>query len=632
MTPDAQTPGAVATPTGPAAQRTGVWAPRAGTVELLLGGHGDGTFAGAERRTLERDPTRDGWWDAGDLPEGADYGFSLDGGPGRPDPRSRHQPYGVHGPSRVVDLTFAGDGFAWTDAPDGPHPWAGRDVRGEVLYELHVGTFTPEGTLDAAITRLPHLAALGVGLVELMPLAAFDGRWGWGYDGVDLYAVHDPYGGPGALARFVDAAHAAGLGVVLDVVYNHLGPSGNYLAEFGPYFTDGHHTPWGAAVNLDGDGSGEVRRWIVDNAVQWLRDYHVDALRLDAVHALVDDSPRHLLAELSDTVAELARRVGRPLSLIAESDENQPLTVRPTDQGGRGMTAQWADDVHHAVHAWLTGERQGYYVDFGSVEVLRKALTHVFVHDGTYSTYRGKVWGAPLPEGSDGHQFVVFDQDHDQVGNRATGDRPSARLSPGALAASAALIVPSAFTPMLFMGEEWGARTPWQYFTDHADPALGDAVRKGRRREFAGTVDAAGEDVEVPDPQDHATRDRSVLDWSEPQHPEHARLLDWYRTLVALRADPAVASGRFQRTEVTGVTGSADEGAVVVHRPGLAVAVARDDGERTLALPADEAGPWRLVAAWDAATTLAVADGAAQVTLPGAGAAVLVAGPAGGRP
>lgn len=526
--------------------RPRVWAPTARGVDLVMPTTDPSRRPTGRPRVMPLERAEDGWWVSGPLTlaHGTDYWFSVDGGAPRPDPRSPWQPAGVHGPSRTFDTGR----FAWTD--DG---WRGRDVRGCVVYELHVGTFTAEGTLDAAIAHLDHLVELGVDMVELMPVAAFPGVHGWGYDGVALYAVHEPYGGPEALQRFVDAAHARGLAVCLDVVYNHLGPSGNYLAEFGPYFTQRHHTPWGAAVNLDDRDAREVRAFVVDNALRWLREFHVDALRLDAVHALVDDSPRHLLAELSDAVAELAGRLGRPLSLVAESDLNDARTVTPTTDGGLGMTAQWADDVHHAVHALLTGERHGYYVDFGSPEVLAKALTSVFVHDGWWSTFREQHWGRPVPTDVDGHRFVVFASDHDQVGNRALGDRPSARLDDGGLAMAAALVLCSPFTPMLFMGEEWGARTPWQFFTDHSEPELAEAIRKGRTEEFGGHgwADLYGGHVAVPDPQSPATVAASRLDWSEPTRPTHARLLAWYRGLVALRRRvPDLASGDRSATAV----------------------------------------------------------------------------------
>ncbi|MFI2751956.1 malto-oligosyltrehalose trehalohydrolase [Cellulomonas sp. P22] len=516
--------------------RPRVWAPAAHDVELDL------------PDTHRREPlhrTQHGWWEADlDLPEGTRYGYAVDGAPPHPDPRAEHLPDGVHAAAAAFDATT----FPWTD-----QDWPGRDVRGGVLYELHVGTFTPEGTLDAATTHLGELVALGVDVVELLPVAPFNGAHGWGYDGVSLYAVHEPYGGPRALQRFVDAAHRHGLAVCLDVVHNHLGPSGNYLAPFGPYLTPAHQTPWGSAVNLDQDGAHEVRRWVVDSALRWFRDFHVDALRLDAVHALVDGSARHLLGQLSDEVAALAGSLGRPLSLVAESDLNDPVAVLPTVDGGWGMTAQWADDVHHAVHALVTGERHGYYVDFGSPEVLRTAFTQVFVHAGSWSTFRGRPWGTPVPPGTDGHRFVVFASNHDQVGNRALGDRPAARLDDGALAAEAALVLLSPFTPMLFMGEEWGARTPWLFFTDHPEPDLAEAVRSGRRGEFGdhGWVELYGGDVVAPDPQDPATFAASVLDRAERDENRSARLLDWYRDLVALRrAIPDLASGDLGATDV----------------------------------------------------------------------------------
>jgi maltooligosyltrehalose trehalohydrolase len=498
-----------------------VWAPRASAVDLVLPRPDP-----ADDRRLPMTPGADGVWalDVEDAGHGTDYAFSLDGGAPLPDPRSGRQPNGVHGPSRVFDTAR----YRWQDAG-----WRGRSALGALVYELHIGTFTPQGTLDAAAERLDHLVDLGVEVVELMPVAAFDGRWGWGYDGVDLYAVHEPYGGPEALQRFVDAAHGKDLAVCLDVVYNHLGPSGNYLASFGPYFTGKHSTPWGDAVNLDDEGSEHVRRWIVDNALRWFGDFHVDALRLDAVHALVDDSPRHLLAQLADETAALAEELGRPLSLVAESDLNDPRMVEPTSEGGLGMTGQWDDDLHHALHSWLTGETQGYYVDFGSVDVVVRTLTRVFRHAGDLSTFRGSVWGRPVdPARHRGHRFLGYLQDHDQVGNRATGDRISAAISPGRQAAGAALYLTSAFTPMIFMGEEWAASTPWQFFTDFPDPELGAAVRDGRRAEFA----EHGWDAEdVPDPQDPATREVSVLDWAEPGKDPHAPMLAWYRALVALR-------------------------------------------------------------------------------------------------
>ncbi|GAA4286067.1 malto-oligosyltrehalose trehalohydrolase [Georgenia daeguensis] len=582
-----------------------VWAQAASAVDLILPGSGEPSRL---PMTLEEG----GWWGApSTVPPGTDYAFSLDGGPAMPDPRSPWQPHGVHGPSR----TFDAGAHDWSDGG-----WAGRSVLGAVVYELHVGTFTPEGTLDAAAGRLDHLAALGVDMVELMPVAAFPGVHGWGYDGVALYAVHDPYGGPAALQRFVDAAHARGIAVCLDVVYNHLGPSGNYLGAYGPYFTERHQTPWGSAVNLDGDDAAEVRAYIVGNALRWLRDFHVDALRLDAVHALVDDSPRHLLAELADAVAELEAEVVRPLSLVAESDLNDARMVTPTAQGGLGMTAQWDDDLHHALHALLTGERQGYYADFGAAATLAKALTEVFVHAGEYSTFRGKVWGAPVPPETDGRRFVVFSQDHDQVGNRALGDRPSRTLSPGQLAASAAVVLLGPGTPMLFMGEEWGATTPFQYFTDHEEPELARAVQEGRAREFGthGWAELYGHDIEVPDPQATATVEASRLDWDEPARPGHDRLLEFYRELVRLRhEEPDIASGDRTRTAVRVAD---DESWLVLARGGIDVVVNLADGATTVPLSTADAGSPQVLLSWGEA---GLTHDGTSLTLQGPGVAVV---------
>lgn len=575
---------------------THVWAPSARSVRLVLP---------SQDRTVNMHEDGDGWWAGPDLAAGTDYAFSLDGGPSRPDPRSAWQPDGVHGPSRAFDPAE----FAW---PDG---WAGQDVRGAVTYEMHVGTFTTDGTFDAAIQRLDHLADLGVQMIEVMPVAAFPGRAGWGYDGVGLYAVHHPYGGPAAFQRFVAAAQSRGMGVCLDVVYNHLGPDGNYLAEFGPYFTDRHTTPWGPGVNLDGPDSRAVREFITGNALRWFTDFRIDALRLDAVHALADDSERHILAELSDATADLAGRLGRPLSLVAESDLNDPRMVLPTDQDGLGMTAQWADDVHHALHALMTGERHGYYVDFGTLGVLEHALTEVFVHRSTYSTYRRRVWGAPVPEEVDGHAFVVCAQNHDQVGNRGLGDRPSRVLTDGQLAIEAAVILTSPFTPMLFMGEEWGARTPWQFFTDH-NPDLGELVREGRQREFGdhGWDVLYEDDVEVPDPQSPATVEASRLDWTEPSVPSHARLLAFYRSLIAVRRTSAeIAGGDRSRTRLD----TDDDGRwFVVHRGDVAVVV--NLSTDALEVPVADAATREVLLAWEGGPR-----GADAVTLAGHDVAIL---------
>ncbi|MFG3395691.1 malto-oligosyltrehalose trehalohydrolase [Streptomyces parvus] len=507
-----------------------VWAPDADSVVLE---------AADVRSPMERDAGREGWWTArAEASDGDRYGFRLDDGPLLPDPRSRRQPDGPDGPSAVVDQ----EAYAWR------HGWAGRRLNRAVLYELHVGTYTPEGTFDAAAARLGHLAELGVTHVSLMPLCPFPGVNGWGYESVSLWAVHEPYGGPEGLKRFVDTAHGLGLGVVLDVVHNHLGPSGNHLPAFGPYFTDTHHTPWGAAVNLDAPGSDEVRAFLLGSALAWLRDYRLDGLRLDAVHALADTRALTFLEELSAAVDALAVELGRPLGLIAESDLCDPRTTTPRPAGGLGLHAQWNDDFHHALHTALTGESQGYYADFARAPLaaLAKTVTSAFFHNGTWSSFRGRTHGRPVDVSrTPAHRFVGYAQTHDQIGNRALGDRLASALSPGLQACAAALVLTGPFTPMLFMGEEWGARTPWQFFTDHTDPELAEAVRNGRRREFGAHGWA---EEEIPDPQDPATRDRSCLDWSEPGREPHARLLAWYRELIALRRtlpdlhDPDLAS------------------------------------------------------------------------------------------
>jgi maltooligosyltrehalose trehalohydrolase len=515
-----------------------LWAPYAGAVDLVT----------PQGRTPMHS-TGGAWWDCEvALEPGARYAFSVDGGEPRPDPRGLSLPDGPHGFSAWYDA----GAFTWTD-----EAWTGRELSGAVLYELHVGTFTPGGTLDDAVDRLPHLAGLGVDVVELLPLASFPGRHNWGYDGVAPYSVHETYGGPAALQRFVDAAHRHGLGVCLDVVYNHLGPDGNFLGEVGPYFTDKHSTPWGQGLNLDGPDSDEVRRWVLDNVRQWLQDFHLDGLRLDAVHELHDESALHVLEEMSRDVDALSAELGRVTWLVAESDRNDVRTVTPRGTGlqvaGQGVHGQWADDIHHALHVALTGETQGYYSDFAGPEALPKVLHGPFFHDGTYSSFRGRRHGRPVdPESVPGWRFVASLQTHDQVGNRAQGDRLSGArldLDPGVLACGAAILLTSPYTPMLFMGEEWGARTPWQFFTDHTDVAIADATRDGRRAEFGSH---GWDESDVPDPQDPKTFLRSRLDWSEPEQEPHARLLRWYRDLIALRrAEPDLRDPRLRRSDVS---------------------------------------------------------------------------------
>jgi len=503
-----------------------VWAPAASAVDVALGMPGDEVV-----QPMVAAPG--GWWehDLADSPSGTRYGFRLAARPDGDereddvlaDPRASWLPDGVHGRSAVYDHAA----YPWTD-----DTWRGTPLAGAVLYELHVGTFTDGGTFDAVVEHLDHLVDLGVTAVELLPVNSFIGPRGWGYDGVGLYAPHEPYGGPDGLKRLVDACHARGLGVVLDVVYNHLGPSGNHLARFGPYFTDTHHTPWGDAVNYDAAGSDEVRRFVLDNVAHWVRDFHIDGLRLDAVHAIVDETATHLLEEMAVTAGGLAATLDREVSLIAESDLNDPRLITPREAGGYGLDGQWTDDVHHALHSALTGETQGYYVDFGPLSVLAKAMTRTFVHDGTYSTFRDRRHGRAVPAETPGWRFVTYLQDHDQIGNRAVGDRITTALSPGLLAVGAALNLCSPYTPMLFMGEEWGARTPWQYFTSHPEPELAEAVRHGRRAEFASHGWA---EDDVPDPQALSTFEASRLDWSEPAAAGHAALLRWHRTVIALR-------------------------------------------------------------------------------------------------
>ncbi len=511
-----------------------LWAPRADTVNLHLAG---------EIQRMEG--AGGGWWlsvseDAG---PGSRYGFSLDGGRPRPDPRSASQPDGVHGLSEVVDHAA----FKWRDGT-----WRGDVLAGAIIYEIHVGTFTAKGTFESAIERIPHLIELGIDTVELMPVVEFSGARGWGYDGVDLFAPHHAYGGPIGLKHLIDALHSKGIAVVIDVVYNHLGPAGNYLGEFGPYFSERHQTNWGPAVNFDGPGSDEVRRFVIDNALMWLRDYHADGLRLDAVHAIVDDSAVHVLEQLAIEVEALSTHLRRPLHVIAESDLNDPRFARSRDAGGIGLDACWADEWHHALHAALTGERDGYYEDFGTLTHLAKALRQAWVYDGAWSSHRQRHFGRP-PLGMDGNRLVVFTQNHDQVGNRAAGDRSSALMSGGRLRIAAALLMSSPFTPLVFQGEEWGASTPFQYFTDHPDPDLGEAVSTGRRSEFA----AFGWDPEeVPDPQDPATFARSKLDWSEVHGEPHSDIFDWYRRLIELRrrfaafSDPRTSTIHVELDEV----------------------------------------------------------------------------------
>jgi maltooligosyltrehalose trehalohydrolase len=506
-----------------------VWAPDATRVELSLI---DGAHA---MNRVER-----GWWelDLPSLPPETDYAYLVDGQGPFPDPRSPWQPNGVHAASRTLDHgSFRWQHDTWPDTP----------LRESVIYELHTGTFTSAGTFDAAIERLEHLTDLGVTHIELMPVASFSGDRGWGYDGVDLYAPHEPYGGPAGLKRLVDAAHGKGLRVMLDVVYNHLGPSGNYLEQFGPYFTPRYHTPWGKAINYDQADSDEVRRYVVDNALMWLRDYRFDGLRLDAVHAILDQSAVHILEQLATEVHRLSRQTGRRYDVIAESDLNDPRLVRDVELGGYGLDGAWSDDFHHALHAVLSGEGADYYQDFGRLSDLARALSNVYVNDGRYSPYRRRSHGRPVGD-LPASRFVVAAQNHDQVGNRARGERLEHLVGPRLAQIAAAILLLGPNVPLLFQGEEWAASSPFQYFTAHEDPELGRAVSEGRRREF----EAFGwQPDDVPDPQAEETFRRSLLDWDEIALDEHAAMIDWYRQLIALRRSmPHPTDGRLDNVIV----------------------------------------------------------------------------------
>jgi len=504
-----------------------VWAPLPKNVKLRAG-----------LQTCEMASRPDGWWTGPILKPGDRYGFIVDGVGPFPDPRSACQPDGVHGLSQVVDQ----EQYRWRDQGFRPTP-----LSEAIIYELHIGTFTADGTFLSAIDKLSHLVELGVTHVELMPVVEFSGSRGWGYDGVDLFAPHHVYGSPNDLKTLVDACHLRGLSVILDVVYNHLGPAGNYLSKFGPYFTRKFATFWGEGINFDGPCSGEVRRFFCDNALMWLRDFHFDGLRLDAVHGIVDLSATHILEQLKEEVAQLSAHTGRELILIPESDLNDPRLLWPRERGGCGLDAQWSDDFHHALHAVLTGECDGYYSDFGGLENLAAALRRAFVYDGRYSAHRKRSHGRPIGDLS-GHRFLAYLQNHDQVGNRAQGDRSSRLMSAGKLKIGAALVLTSAFVPMIFQGEEWGASTPFLYFTDYQEPELAKSVHEGRCREFAA-FNWRSEDV--PHPQARETFDASKLNWGELAQPAHSELLVWHRRLMALRKScPELSDGRLDLVDV----------------------------------------------------------------------------------
>jgi maltooligosyltrehalose trehalohydrolase len=508
-----------------------VWAPRAGQVEVHVITPHERTIQ------LQKDPFGYHRGQADGLAPGARYKFRLDGGNERPDPASRYQPQGVHGPSEIVD-----NHFDWTDKS-----WSGLPLQDYILYEMHVGTFTAEGIFGTAAEKLDHLQALGITAVELMPVAQFPGARNWGYDGVYPFAVHESYGGPEGLKRFVDSCHRRGLAVVLDVVYNHLGPEGNYLAEYAPYFTDRFHTPWGQAINFDGPESDEVRRYFIENALFWITEYHVDALRLDAIHAIVDPSAIPFLEELGEAVHKQGKELDRKVYLMPESDRNDSRFVTPRQFGGLGLDAQWSDDFHHSLHTLITGERQGYYQDFGRLADLARAYREGYVYTGQYSPYRRRRHGNSSRHML-AHQFIVSAQNHDQVGNRMLGERLSEIIPFDALKLVAGSLLLSPFIPLLFMGEEFGEPAPFPYFTSHGDSDLIEAVRRGRAEEFR----AFRWRGETPDPQDEATFQRAKLHWDFCNQGPHRVLMEFHQNLIRLRKDlPALAHLSTQSQEIT---------------------------------------------------------------------------------
>lgn len=494
-----------------------LWAPRARTVDAMI--------MTDDRTTVPMSAMDRGYWYASldGVAPGTRYLYRIDGVLDLPDPASRYQPQGVHGPSAVVDHRS----FSWED-----EGWQGLPLREYVVYELHVGTFTPEGTFEAAAQRLDHLAGIGVTAVELMPVAQFPGARNWGYDGVYPFAVQNSYGGPASLTRLVNECHRRNMAVIIDVVYNHLGPEGNYFDHFGPYFTDRYQTPWGKAINFDGPMSGPVRSFFIKNALHWIEDYHCDALRIDAIHGIFDFGATHFLKELAGAVHSLGERLGRRVCVIAESDLNDVRVITPPGRGGYGVDAQWNDDFHHSLHTLLTGERNGYFKDFGKVEHLARAFQDGFVYSGQYSEYRLRNHGSSF-RSRPAEQLVVCGQNHDQVGNRLLGERLSSLVSFEALKLAASTVLLSPFIPLLFMGEEYGESAPFLYFVDHSDQDLIQAVRKGRQEEFR----AFHWNAEMADPQSPATFLKSRLRWETLDSPEGRLLYSFYAALIRLRGE-----------------------------------------------------------------------------------------------
>ncbi|MBM2802509.1 MAG: malto-oligosyltrehalose trehalohydrolase [Deltaproteobacteria bacterium] len=493
-----------------------VWAPAASAVDLII--------AGPTERVVPLVASADGYFsvEIENISSATLYRYRLDGEKDRPDPASKFQPQGVHGPSQVTDPTFA-----WTE-----QNWLGLPLKNYVIYELHVGTFSADGTFDAIVPHLAELKDLGITAIELMPVAQFPGSRNWGYDGVLPFAVQNSYGGPQGLKRLVNACHQIGMAVILDVVYNHFGPEGNYLAEFGPYFTDRYKTPWGSALNFDGPDSDPVRRYFIDNALYWISEFHIDALRLDAVHAILDHSPYTFLEQLTDEVHQTAKTLNRQIFLFPESAANDSRLIRAREFGGYGFDGQWNDDFHHALRGVLTDERGGYYVDYGEFHQLVKAYREGFVYSGEYSKHRRRRHGTSTQDVA-AERLVVFSQNHDQVGNRMLGERLSQLVSFEALKLAAGAVILSPYIPLLFMGEEYGEEAPFQYFISHSDAQLVEAVRNGRRQEFA----AFSWQGEPPDPQDEATFLRAKLNQRLKREGKFRTLWEFYRELLRLRND-----------------------------------------------------------------------------------------------
>lgn len=577
--------------------RFAVWAPRRQAVSVRLF-----DAAGKARAELPMTRDADGVFtaraDAGVAPVGSDYAFVLPDVGARPDPVSRYQPNGVHAPSRIV----AADGFAWTDAG-----WRGVPRADLVIYELHVGTFSPEGTFDGVAARLPYLRDLGVTAVEVMPVAAFPGDRNWGYDGVYLYAPHTAYGGPAGLKRLADACHAHGLALIVDVVYNHIGPEGNYLGDYGPYFTDRYRTPWGDALNFDGPESDQVRRFFVDNALYWLSEYHADGLRMDAIQGIHDFSARPILQEIADAFHAEAARLGRDAWLIAESDLNDPRVIRPKDVGGLGLDAQWSDDFHHALHAIVTGNRRGYFGDFGRVGDVSKAITASFVYDGQHAPHRRRRHGAPAATDA-GDRFVSFIQNHDQVANAYQGQRLAQVAGHARQKVAAMVLFSTPALPLLFQGEEYAEDAPFDYFTSHTDPALADAVRKGRHAEYLHLLEDGADMGAWADPQAEETFRKCKLRWPSIDRAPHAEMLAFYRALIALRRRLApLHNGRKDLARV-----EHDEAGRVLtilrgDDSGAATFTCANLGDEAARVPIPD-GTWRLALATDASIATTASD------------------------